>query len=204
MHKFSAEDIANQDFETRFRGYDCGQVHEFLNVLSREWGHLVEELRRTRELLEEQSRELKDFRQREKSLHDALHMAREMADEIRHQAEREAELLLADAEVKAEKMLVGAEGRVAALREDLLDLQQQEVRYRSQMRSVVESHLRLLDFDEAGPQVGQSSIPRAPQSSASDAAVTARHETIEVRDEDITEARHASQIEEASATSPGI
>lgn len=205
MIKFSADDIVNQTFETSFRGYDRQQVEEFLQVLGREWEHIVSELRQSHDQLEEQRKELRDYRKREKSLHDALNMAKEMADEVKHQAERKAELTIADAEVKAEKMLAGVENRVSALRQELFDLQQQRVRCETQMRNVLESHLKMLDLmsdPEAEPKSAISrspeGVPRPPGASAAD------DDSIEVADDDIEASEDADIDEAAHGTSPGM
>ncbi|MGM0557437.1 MAG: DivIVA domain-containing protein [Myxococcota bacterium] len=203
MIKFSADDIANQTFETSFRGYDRQQVEEFLNVLGREWEHVVSELRQSREQLEEQRKELQDYRRREKSLHDALNMAKEMADEVKHQAEREAELTIADAEVKAEKMLAGVENRVSNLRQELFDLQQQRVRCETQMRNVLESHIKMLDLMSEPEAEPKSAISRSPEGAPRPPSAPREGEPIEVADDDIESAEDAVD-EPAHETSTGM
>lgn len=180
--KFSADDIAQQGFERRFRGYDRDQVEEFLEVLGREWDHLVAELRQAWALIEEQREELREYRRREKGLHDALVMAKQAADEIKHQAERDAELKIADAELKAERILSGVENRMATLRDELYDLQQQRIRYESELRHTVESHLKMLDLMSA-PDPGLS-VRRQPKRDPD----TVRDHAIEVDDADIESA----------------
>jgi cell division initiation protein len=205
MIKFSADDIANQTFETRFRGYDRQQVEEFLNVLGREWEHVVSELRQSKEQIEEQRKELQDYRRREKSLHDALNMAKEMADEVKHQAEREAELTIADAEVKAEKMLAGVENRVSALREELFDLQQQRVRCETEMRNVLESHLKMLDLMSDPETEPKSAISRSPEGVPRPPGAREDEDApIEVEDQDIESAEDADVDEQVGQTSPGM
>ncbi len=163
MLKFSAEDIANQSFETRFRGYDRQQVEEFLNVLSREFEHLVTEFKQAKQELGEYKQELREYRRREKSLHDALNMAKQVGEEIKQQAERDAELTMANAELRAERMLSGVQNRVGALREELFDLQQQRLRCETELRNVLESHLKMVDLLSIPEGEQRSSISRAPK-----------------------------------------
>lgn len=196
MFKFSAEDIANQDFETRFRGYDRQQVEEFLDVLSREFDHLATELKQARQELGEQKKELREYRRREKSLHDALNMAKQVGEEIKQQAERDAELTIADAELRAEKMLSGVQNRVSSLREELFDLQQQRVRCQTEMRNVLESHMKMLDLLSSTEGEGRSSIARAPRPPQ-----PSRDEVVAVEDDDI---ESSEAIDQAATTSPGV
>lgn len=140
MFKFSADDIANQSFQSKFRGYDADQVHEFLEGLAREWRQVQDAVRRMQDELDEQTRELRDYRRRERSLVEALEMARQVAEEIRHQADRDAELVLAETELKAERMLTRAEQKVGQLRSEMLELHQHRVRFQSELKHMVESY----------------------------------------------------------------
>jgi cell division initiation protein len=220
--KFSAEDIANQTFESRFRGYDRRQVEEFLTVLSREYDHIVTELKQARHELKDHKSELREYRRREKSLHDALNMAKQVGEEIKQQAERDAELTMADAELRSEKMLSGVQNRVTALREELFGLQQQRVRCETEMRNVLESHIKMLDLLSSPEGETRSSISRAPQppqgnqspqasqpsqakkspeSSNSQQTSPDIDEVLSVSDADI---ESAEDVDDASATSPGM
>ncbi|TDP77549.1 DivIVA domain-containing protein [Bradymonas sediminis] len=199
MIKFSAEDIVNQTFETRFRGYDRAQVDEFLNGLSREFDHIVTEHKQARQELKEYKAELSEYRRREASLHDALNMARQVGEQIRQQSERDAELTIAEAELRAERMLAGVQNRVSALREEMFELQQQRVRSQTELRNVLESHLKMLDLLSPPENVQRSSISRAPKPPQGDPRDHDAH--FEVGDEDIEDA-HA--IDTVSKTAPGI
>ena len=153
--KFNSDDIIKQTFERRMRGYDSVQVHEFLDGLAREWDHLQDEVKRATADSEQQHRELKEYRRRERSLHDALDMAKQVAEEVRHQADRDAELIIAEAELKAERILAGVENRLMVMREELMMLQQQRIRFEAELRATLEAHRRMLetfsgyDLDEA-------------------------------------------------------
>ena len=64
---------------------------------------------------------------------------------LRRTAAKEAEVLLAEAEVKAEKVLDAAHRRVAKLTEDIREMRQARTRLAASVRSVIETHLSLLD-----------------------------------------------------------
>src|SRR5690554_264057 len=199
MIKFSAEDIVNQKFESRFRGYDRAQVDEFLSGLSREFDHIVTEHKQARQELREHKAELSEYRRREASLHDALNMARQVGEQIRQQSERDAELTIAEAELRAERMLAGVQNRVSALREEMFELQQQRVRSQTELRNVLESHLKMLDLLSPPENVQRSSISRAPKPPQGDPRDHDAH--FEVSDEDIEDAH---SIDTVSKTAPGI
>ena len=203
--KFSAEDIANQTFESRFRGYDRQQVEEFLNVLSREYDHMVTELKQARQELSEHRQELREYRRREKSLHDALNMAKQVGEEIKQQAERDAELTIADAELRAEKMLSGVQNRVGAMREELFGLQQQRVRCETELRNVLESHIKMLDLLSTPESEKRSSISRAPKPPEASDGRQGDHDVDEVLSVSESDIQSSQPAEEgASNTCPGM
>lgn len=143
--RFSSEDIRQQKFEIRLRGYDREQVREFLTVLAAHLSDYVAENKRLNRENEEMSRELAEFRRRERSLQDALEMAKTTATETRERAEREAGVVLAEADLAAERKIVGAERAVTAARQALAALKEQRLRVVSEMRSTLEMHLHLID-----------------------------------------------------------
>jgi len=167
MFKLSAEDIAHQSFERCFRGYDADQVEEFLRVVAREWNHMRSELERLREEAESREEELEEYREREESLQDALEAAKQVADDIREKAERDAELTIADAEVEADRILSNVEQEVESLQADIQRLRNQRTEYRAELRSLLNSHMEMLDRMEEPP--ARESISRSPSVGSADA-----------------------------------
>jgi len=171
MFKFSAADIANQSFQTRFRGYDVDQVHEFLDGLAREWREVQTSYRALKEEMDKSSKELREYRRRETSLAQALEVAREVADEIRHQADRDSELILADTELKAERMLAAAEQEVEQLRAELNELQTRRADFHDQIRQSLDQYGALLEEYEAQTEAAQGHpLPPIPGSSRTSSA----------------------------------
>ena len=72
-------------------------------------------------------------------------MARQVAEDVRHQAERDAELIVAEAELKAERILSGVESRLRVIREEMISVQHQRIRFEAEMRAALEGHSRMLD-----------------------------------------------------------
>ena len=59
---------------------------------------------------------------------------------------REPEIIIADAEVKAEKILNRAHNRLSQLHEDITELKRQRMQIEVQIRSIIETHTKLLDM----------------------------------------------------------
>jgi cell division initiation protein len=69
---------------------------------------------------------------------------------MKENAQKSAELIVAEAEVKAEKILNKAHNRLAQLHEDIAELKRQRVQIEVQIGSVIEAHSKLLEISKEG------------------------------------------------------
>lgn len=90
------------DFRRAFRGYDGELVNDFLDLVADRMEELVKENLIFRDQVGELEEELKEFREKERMLVDALMAAERLRDEVREAAEKEAQLMMREAELDAE------------------------------------------------------------------------------------------------------
>jgi len=142
--KMTPLDIQQQRFRTRLRGYDPREVDTFLEQTA----DAFEMLERQAQQLQEESRRLalqvKGYRQREETFKRAIINSQEVMEQMKENARRQAELIVAEAEVQAEKMLNHAHTRLAQLHEDIGELKRRRVQVEMEISTVVESHAKLL------------------------------------------------------------
>ena len=140
-------DIQQYQFKTRPLGYEKAGVDHFLEMVAdelerfiRQHQELKEELARTRAGLEE-------MRQREATLKETLVTTQRVTDELKTNARKEADIIIADAQLRAERIVRDAEDRRIQLIGEIQDLKRQKISFETSLRTLVESHLRLLDLD---------------------------------------------------------
>lgn len=142
--KMTPLDIQQQRFRTRLRGYDPREVDTFLEQTA----DAFEMLERQAQQLQEESRRLalqvKGYRQREETFKRAIINSQEVMEQMKENARKQAELIVAEAEVQAEKMLNHAHTRLAQLHEDIGELKRRRVQVEMEISTVVESHAKLL------------------------------------------------------------
>lgn len=126
------------DFPRGVRGYQTADVDAFLDLVADRMEELVNEAMRLEERLRHVEEQLEHFRERERSLTEALVSAQELRDELRRQAEKEAELRRREAEAEADRILMAA-SRMREQEEDMLR------RIRARRRQVVDSFRRFLE-----------------------------------------------------------
>jgi cell division initiation protein len=139
-------DIRKQQFRIRFRGFDVKEVDSFLEQLAVEF----EALSKKSEDLERETGtlgvELERYKDREKAVKDAMINTQETLDEMKLNAQKEAELIVAQAEIKAEKILSTAHNRLTQLHGDISELKRQRIQLEVELGSILEAHRKLLDM----------------------------------------------------------
>ena len=90
--------------------------------------------------------EIQEFKEREDSFKRAILNSQNILDQIKDNAKKTAEILIAEAEIKAEKILNKAHNRLSQLHEDITELRRQRVQIEINLRSILETHIKLLDI----------------------------------------------------------
>ncbi len=136
--RLTALDARRWDFGNALRGYDRTRVDEFRDQVADE----LERMGRTNQELETKVsnflEQLRVFRDRDKALNEALVSAQQLRGEIRSQAEREAQLMLREAQSEADRILTGVQGDIRRAEEELQQLWRTRKAFLAQMRTLVE------------------------------------------------------------------
>ncbi len=142
-----ADQIRAKLFGRRFRGYDPTQVNAFMEQAAERISELQAQSEGFQREMDRLKQDLKDYRDREQSLESALNQTRQVSQEIKTHAEREAQLLVAEAELQAEKILGQAHNRLAQIHDDISELKRQRAQFEVRLRALVEAHLKLMDLE---------------------------------------------------------
>src|SRR5262249_10937723 len=138
-------DIQNHRFSSAWRGFDPEEVETFLRMIAEDYEALVRE----NEVLRESGRALQarvaELSSQEQVLRDTLVTAQGLAEDLKRTAVKESEVLIGQAEVKAEKILDTAHRRAAKLAEDIREMKGLRTRLATAVRSTIETHLQLLE-----------------------------------------------------------
>jgi len=108
-------DIQNKELRRSFRGYNEGEVDEFLDQLAQDYEWLYLENQRLKEKLEDTEAGVARYQDMEQTIKDTLVMAQKNAEELRENAKREAELLLSESRQKANEVVKEAEEKACQL-----------------------------------------------------------------------------------------
>ncbi len=144
-------DVQSHSFARRWRGYDPDEVDAFLRIVSEDYEGLVRETASQADRLYRLERRVEELSGQEQLLKQTLISAQAMGVELRRTAERDAELRLAEVEVRAEKILDASHRRAAQLAQDIREMRALRTRLAETLRSAAETHIALLATLEADP-----------------------------------------------------
>lgn len=146
--KITPLDIQQMVFRVSFRGYDRQEVNRFLEDIAQ----TVEALNRDNAVLREKlafvEQQLAEVKKTEATLSHALVSAQSLADEMKRSAQRDAELVLKEAEVKAAEVLRQARAELADTQRDLTELRKQRLLMIERLRATIRAFERMLEIEE--------------------------------------------------------
>jgi cell division initiation protein len=140
--------IKQKEFNTRFRGFDVHEVDGFLEEVAHEVTRLNREISTIKEERHRLDLENQGYQKREMSLKRVMIQSQKVLEQMKLNARKSAELVIANAEVEAEKILNRAHQRLSQLHSDITELKRQRMQIEVQIGSVIESHAKLLEMSK--------------------------------------------------------
>lgn len=141
-------DIQQKQFPMKFRGFDVEEVYAFLEVIREEMEELLRENASLKESVQRSENQIREYRDMESTLRETLMTAQQMVEDYKINARKEAELLIREAELRAESMLKDAQEKVIKIHEDIIDLKGIRRHFKEELKRLIEGHLTMLEFDK--------------------------------------------------------
>jgi cell division initiation protein len=145
--RITALDVRQQQFSKRFRGFDRHEVETFLEDVAEDYESVVKEntlLKEQLAVLEERTRNITEH---ERTLQDTLVTTHRLTEEMKNSAKREAEMIVREAEMRAEKMVEDMRAEEARLKQDLTVLRRLRHQLVEELRGTLVRYDRLLTGD---------------------------------------------------------
>ena len=140
-------DLEGKRFRKRLMGLDPGDVDAFLLDVSEELRQLREENANLKKDVQTLESEIKEHRDREKTIRAVLVSAQKNAEHTKANAEREAKLVISQAEVKAEQILNEAGNRLTRMEQEISEMRRNRIQFGARMRSLLDAFRQMLDED---------------------------------------------------------
>lgn len=134
-------DITNKEFKKVIRGYDSEEVDEFLEKIAEDY----EELYKENSALKEQVFVLKDkiehFSKMEYTIQNTLLLAQNAADQAKQSSQKEAELIIKNANDSAQRILDKANNNIIQVNDEYERIKQEFIKFRAKFRNFMNTQL---------------------------------------------------------------
>jgi cell division initiation protein len=146
--KITPIDIQQQQFKGKmFGGLNPEDVDTFLQLVAREMEDLIRENGEFKEQIRKAAANEEEVAQREKDLRETLLAAQKIVEEMKANAQKEANLIIAEADINAEKLLADAENRLAQLKNEIQELRRQKLQFESSFKALLDTSYKMLSLN---------------------------------------------------------
>jgi cell division initiation protein len=141
-------DIQQVAFGIRFRGYDRKEVDDFLDILAKDYEMLIRENQEVQEKTVLLMEQLAEMKKKEGTLNSTLIAVQKVVEEMKQNAQKEVDLLLKEAEMRAEEVTKGAKIEQMHLQQEIQDLHKQKALFLEKIRSVIRAFEKTVELEE--------------------------------------------------------
>lgn len=141
-------DIHNKEFTRGFRGYAEDEVNEFLDQIIKDYEIILREKKDLDEKVKMMSTQMNHYTSLEDTLQKSIIVAQEAAGEVRRNSEKEAKLIVKEAEKNADRIVNDALAKARKIAIEIDELKKQSKVFRNRFKMLVEAQLDLLNTDD--------------------------------------------------------
>lgn len=147
--KISPMDIQRQQFKGKMLGgLDPEDVDSFLQSVAGEMEELIRENNDLKERLNRNAQAMAEMEAREVQLRETMLAAQRITEEMKANAQKEAHLIVSEAELKGERIVAEAENRLLQLNNQIQELKREKVQFESGFKALLDNYYKLLALDQ--------------------------------------------------------
>ena len=143
--KLTAMDINNKEFKRGLRGYSVEEVDEFLDQVVENYEELYKENSRLKESLSRVNEKLEHYEKLEATIQNTLLLAQNAADQAKESSEKQAELIIGNANETAQRILEKAHGDVISINDEYEKVKEEFIKFRAKFRGFMNTQLQTFD-----------------------------------------------------------
>lgn len=147
----TALDARRYDFGNALRGYDRARVDQFREQVAEELERLARSNQELDGAMRRADEQLRSFQERDRAINEALVSAQQLRADIREQAEREAQLLVREAQAEGDRQLAAVREQIRRAEDELQALWRTRRAFIAQLRHQLERQLTELNSAESEP-----------------------------------------------------
>ncbi|MGD0585937.1 MAG: DivIVA domain-containing protein [Oryzomonas sp.] len=147
--KITPLDIQQQQFKGKMLGgLDPEDVDAFLQSVASEMESLIRENNELKEQQARHNREMAEMAEKEKDLRETMLAAQRITEEMKANAKKEASLVISEAELRGERIVMDAERQLGELKARIEEVRRQKIQFEISLKALLDSYARQLSGDE--------------------------------------------------------
>ncbi len=153
--RITPSDIEKQEFSVKMRGYDRDEVRNFLLFIAQEVSNLLMEMDELKKKYLQAEERIKEMEAREKILKETLIAAQRFSEELKNNAKKEAEIMIKEAELKADQIVAKAMERLREINMSIAKMRAEKQNIINEIRAFVISLQNLISREEGDENTGE-------------------------------------------------
>ncbi|MDD6795273.1 MAG: DivIVA domain-containing protein [Clostridiaceae bacterium] len=143
--KITPMDINNKEFKRGLRGYNPEEVDEFLDEIVENYEELYKDNSKLKEKLTAANEKIDHYEKIESTIQNTLVLAQTAAEQAKQSAQKEAELVVKNANETAQKILDKAHNDVIEINSEFEKVKQEFIKFRAKYRNFITTQLETFD-----------------------------------------------------------
>jgi cell division initiation protein len=150
--RLTSMDILNKEFKKSFRGFDSDEVEEFLEKVAEDYEALYKENSTFKEKLGNMNEKLEHYSRIESTIQNTLLLAQNASEQAKASAQKEAELIVKNANDTSQRLLDKAHKDIQVIHEEYDRLKNEFMKFRVKFKTFIKAQMETFegmekDFD---------------------------------------------------------
>ncbi len=141
-------DIQQKQFPMKFRGFEVDEVYSFLELVREEMEELLRENASLKEQLSRCDSQLQEYNNMSITLRETLMTTQQIVEDYKTNSRKEADLIIREAESKADDLIKHAQTKAVKIHEDIVELKGIRRHFKEEVKRLLESHMKMIEFDK--------------------------------------------------------
>ncbi len=143
--RLTPADINNKEFKRGLRGYNPDEVDEFLDKIVEEYEVVYKENSLLKEKVSSINEKVDHYTKIENTIQNTLLLAQNASEQARANAQKEADLIVKNANDSAQKIIDKAHGDVVAINDEYDKVRQEFIKFRAKYRNFMNAQMETFE-----------------------------------------------------------
>jgi cell division initiation protein len=139
--KLTSMDINNKEFKRALRGYSADEVDDFLDKIAEDYESLYRENSTLKEKVTVMNERVEHYSKIESTIQNTLILAQNAAEQAKLSAQKEAELIIKNANDTCQRLLDKAHNDVLVINQDYETLKQDFIKFRAKYKNFMKAQM---------------------------------------------------------------